>query len=254
MKKFRNNYFKSNADSFSKRKFFGFVNNFFKMHIISFGTKYYHLPFMSTLGAGNRHKESWVNREVLYEYTNEKHSEYSKEKNEYNFNKNWLPMFIDRVDCNNSILDVGCNSGYNLSLFYDKGFHDLYGIDPQKSAVEFIKKNRGYINITEGYFGPLENDVRADCVIFIGSIDRIPYSSDLFDAINRCAKKYVFISTGEFVENFPRDWHFEMARIGFICIEKVTAEDDGDKTKRFDGTFSGDLKKIGSNYMFSRIS
>ena len=126
------------------------------------------------------------------------------------------------MDYTDSILDIGCNSGYNLSLFHNQGFHNLYGIEPQKSAVEFIKKNREYINITEGFFEGSNSCISADCLMFVGSIDRIPYSSRLFETINKCAKKYVFISTGEFVENFPRDWHFEMARIGFICIEKIT--------------------------------
>ena len=63
----------------------------------------------------------------------------------------------------------------------------------------------------------------------------------------------MFISTGEFVENFPRDWHFEMARIGFICVEKVTTIEENGKIERFNGGFDVDLEKIGSHYMFARI-
>lgn len=253
MKKIRYNYFKSDTDSFSKRKFFGFINNFFNKHIFSFSTKYYHMPFMSSLSAGNSHAKSWIDREAVYEYTNEKDSPYSKQTNDYNFNNVWLPLIIDRVDYSDSILDIGCNSGYNLSLFHNKGFHNLHGIEPQKSAVEFIKKNREYINITEGFFEGSNSSISFDCLIFIGSIDRIPYSSRLFDTINNCAKKYVFISTGEFVENFPRDWHFEMARIGFICIEKVTTIEENGKIKNFNGGCEVDWEKVGSHFMFARI-
>jgi len=253
MKKIRYNYFKSHGDSFSKRKFFGFINNFFNIHLIAFSRKFYHMPFMSSLGSGDSHSKSWVDRERVYEYTDEKDAVFSKERMDYIFNKIWLPLFFDRVDHNDSILDVGCNSGYNLSLFYDSGFHNLYGIDPQKSAVEFVKKNREYINITEGVFEYSNISISADCLIFIGSIDRIPYSSRLFDTINKCAKKYVFISTCEFVESFPRDWHFEMARIGFICVEKVTHIEENGKFERFNGGADVDLEKLGSNYMFARI-
>ena len=83
MKKIRYNYFKSDGDSFSKRKFFGFINNFFNAHIFAFSKKFYHMPFMSSLGAGDSHAKSWVDREVIYEYTNEKDTLLSKEKNDY---------------------------------------------------------------------------------------------------------------------------------------------------------------------------
>jgi SAM-dependent methyltransferase len=253
MKKLRYNYFKSDGDSFSKRKFFGFINSFFNKHLFAVSRTFYHMPFMSSLAAGDFHAKSWLNREVLYEYTNEENVVYSEEKSIHIFNKIWLPLFFDRVDYTDSILDIGCNSGYNLSLFHNQGFHNLYGIEPQKSAVEFIKKNREYINITEGFFDGSNSCISADCLMFVGSIDRIPYSSRLFETINKCAKKYVFIATGEFVENFPRDWHFEMARIGFICIEKVTTIEVNDKIERITDISDVDLEKIGSNFMFARI-
>jgi SAM-dependent methyltransferase len=253
MKKLRYNYFKSNSDSFSKRKFFGFINSFFNAHIFAVSREFYHMPFMSSLGAGDSHSKSWIEREVLYEYTDEKDAVYSKEKSDYYFNKILLPLFVDRIGYRDSIIDIGCNSGYNLSLLYDKGFHNLYGIEPQKSAVEFIKKNRQYINITEGFFEGSNSFISADCLMFIGSIDRIPYSSRLFDMINKCAKKYVYIATGEFGENFPRDWHFEMARIGFFCVEKITTVDQNGKYERFNGDFDVALEKIGSSYLFARI-
>ena len=175
MKKIRYNNFKSDADSFSKRKFFGFINTFFNTHIFTFSRKFYHMPFMASFRSGDSHSKSWVDREVLYEYTNEEDAVYSKEKSINCFNKIWLPLFIDRVDYTDSILDIGCNSGYNLSLFYEQGFQNLYGIEPQKSAVEFAKKNREYINITEGLFDASNISISADCLMFVGSIDRIPY-------------------------------------------------------------------------------
>jgi len=252
MKKLRYNYFKSDGDSFSKRKFFGSINSFFNKHLFAVSRTFYHMPFMSSLAAGDSHAKSWVDREDNYEYTNEEGAVHSKEKNDYCFNKIWLPLFIDRVGYTDSILDIGCNSGYNLSLLHNKGFNNLYGIEPQKSAVEFVKKNREYINITEGFFDT-KSCISADCLMFVGSIDRIPYSSRLFEMINKCAKKYVFIATGEFVENFPRDWHFEMARIGFICIEKVTTIEENNKIERITDISDVDLEKIGSNFMFARI-
>ena len=87
MKKLRYNYFKSDGDSFSKRKFFGFINSFFNKHIFSVSQKYYHMPFMSSLAAGDSHAKSWVDREDLYEYTNEENAVYSKEKSNYYFKR-----------------------------------------------------------------------------------------------------------------------------------------------------------------------
>ena len=38
------------------------------------------MPFMSSLAAGDSHAKSWLNREVLYEYTNEENAVYLKKK------------------------------------------------------------------------------------------------------------------------------------------------------------------------------
>ena len=72
-----------------------------------------------------------------------------------------------------------------------------------------------------GYFGPRENDIRCDLLIFFQTIFRIPYQDRLFDAIERCSRKYVLVSWVEDSSNlFNRDLHVGMAKKGFMCIEK----------------------------------
>jgi hypothetical protein len=44
-----------------------------------------------------------------------------------------------------------------------------------------------------------------------------------------------------------------MARIGFICVEKVTTIEENGKIKRFDGGYDVDWDKVGSHFMFARI-
>lgn len=57
---------------------------------------------------------------------------------------------------------------------------------------------------------------------FFSSIDRIPYGVRCFRIIERLASAYVLIASPEFGENFQRVWPFEMAKIGYFCLEKRT--------------------------------
>lgn len=103
----------------------------------------------------------------------------------------------------------------------------MYGLDPQKIVIDFARKNRPFLTVKEGYFGPPENDVECDLLVFFQSITRVPYEDRLFEAISRCAKKYVLIS---WVEDsctmFNRDFHVGLAKQGLMCIEKKVVNEE----------------------------
>jgi SAM-dependent methyltransferase len=46
----------------------------------------------------------------------------------------------DHTSKNESILDIGCSTGRDLSHLYNLGYHNLWGIDPNKEAVTDITK------------------------------------------------------------------------------------------------------------------
>ncbi|WP_373265345.1 class I SAM-dependent methyltransferase [Hungatella hathewayi] len=39
------------------------------------------------------------------------------------------------------VLDIGCSYGVLLSLLKDRGFHNIYGMDEDKSAIAYLKRN-----------------------------------------------------------------------------------------------------------------
>ena len=80
--------------------------------------------------------------------------------------------------------------------------------------------------MTEGFFGPRENDIPCDLMIFFGVYSRIPYHARLFEAIGRQAKKYVLMWNQESLDDFIRDMHVGMAREGYLCIEKRVVDED----------------------------
>jgi len=50
-------------------------------------------------------------------------------------------MFLDNINHDIKILEVGSNVGNQLVCLQNMGFNNLYGIEPQSYAVELSKKN-----------------------------------------------------------------------------------------------------------------
>lgn len=169
--------------------------------------------------------QTWVNAQELdsFNYTGSYENRRQKAENRFKF---MLDMVKDRIDENAVIVDVGCASGHFLEHFYNNGYTNLYGIDPQKSAVEFAKRERPYLTIKEGVFGPQKFDIPCDLLVFFSGISKIPYRDRVFDAIERCARKYVLIRIQEAMNEFDRDVHVELAKRGFLCIDKRVVTKD----------------------------
>lgn len=65
---------------------------------------------------------------------------------------------------NSRILDAGCGTGGTIQFLHNRGFKNIYGIDKSAIALNYCKK-RGILNVTKG------------------NINKLPYSSDSFDAV-----------------------------------------------------------------------
>ncbi|GAL85842.1 type 11 methyltransferase [Sporocytophaga myxococcoides] len=76
-----------------------------------------------------------------------------------------------RFDHCNTVLDVGCGSGRNLIYFLKNGF-DVYGIDPDPSAISRVQKLSSDVNpsFPSDHFN-------------IGVAEELPYAEDYFDLI-----------------------------------------------------------------------
>ena len=169
----------------------------------------------------------------------------------------------DRIQKDSVIFDVGCSAGFFLELWHDRGFTRLHGLDPQEGAIEYARKHRPYLDVEVGFFGPPQHDVQCDLLVFFQTVFRVPYQQRLFDAIDRCSRKYVMISWVEDSCNlFVRDLHVGLAERGFICIEKRVFTDDlvPFGTEGADGLMidyddkGGLVPKFVSHYLFRRVA
>lgn len=73
-----------------------------------------------------KHFHSQVRRDLFFELARYKYSDFKPES---------------------EIIDIGCASGIFLEHLTEKGFKNLYGIDPNPESVEFIKKNLPSANL-----------------------------------------------------------------------------------------------------------
>ena len=198
------------------------MNEFFKYQVIASDRFRYSPPFLGNPMRAHNEKKLWSESDSLfYEYLDDDRREEALRRFAFMYE-----MVEDRIDKDCAILDVGCNTGFFLDQWHERGFTNLFGIDPQKTAADYAREHRPYLKITEGYFGPRQYDVPCDLLVFFGSITRVPYSDRLFDAIDRCVRKYVLVWVQESLDDFHRDLHVGLARKGFICIEKRVVSPD----------------------------
>ena len=207
---------KSAEDFWRKSILFGEINEFFKHPVFSIDTREHTLPFLTNPSWSKKEHERWRTLESMhYEYGDEN----DRVEADRRFEGLWK-IIGPRLNKNWSIFDVGCNTGYFLQKFHDMGFCNLHGIDPQEKAVAYAREHRPHLDIQAGFFGPPKNDVVCDVLVMFKSIFRIPYQAGLFDAIDRCAKKYVILEGISEGWNFCRDVHVGLGKKGFMCIEK----------------------------------
>lgn len=104
-------------------------------------------------------------------------------------------LFIDKINRNIKILEVGSNIGNQLLLLQKMGFKNLYGIEINKYAVEFSKSRTKNINITQGSaFDIPFKDKYFDLVFTSGLLIHIPPPDInlVLNEIYRCTKEYIW--------------------------------------------------------------
>ena len=222
--------FKNATDYFIQRTRHSEFNELVKFQAISSDGHEYTLPFCANPFRAKQEQSSWLHERGGLEY---EYDEEAGRKEALGHFEIAYDLIKDRVPTDATLLDVGCSGGFFLQRWHERGYTNLYGIDPQHESIEHAKKTRPYLNVTKGFFGKKEFDIQCDLMVFFQSIFRVPYQDRLFDAIDRCARKYVLISWVEDSSNiFNRDLHIGMAKKGFMCIEKKV--------------FSPDLKPYGT--------
>lgn len=103
--------------------------------------------------------------------------------------------FINDLDRESKILEIGCNIGMMLVNLQEMGFRNLHGIEIQSKALEIARKRSVNIEYTEGsaYSLPFDNnefDMIFTCHVLIHlPPDRIRKA---LQEINRCCRKFIY--------------------------------------------------------------
>ena len=216
LRNIKNRRYKSPEDLYRKRTRFGELNEFLRYQVINSDENRYSLPLLSNPVKGRDQLKQWQgSTDMFYEYLDDDRR--AEALRRFNF---MYEMVRERIEPDTKILDVGCNTGFFLEQWHKAGYTNLHGLDPSTSAVKYATQNRPFLNVTEGHFGPKQYDIECDLLVFFGSIFRVPYGNNLFDALDRAINKYALIWVQESLDDFHRDLHIGLARKGILCIEK----------------------------------
>lgn len=108
-----------------------------------------------------------------------------------------------------SILEIGCNAGRNLRHLWDAGYHRLYGIEINPSAVKLMSRQNPDMRVHKAV-GPveelLEGHPTVDVIFTMAVLMHIHPDSDfIFGLMARKARKLILTIENE---NFTGPRHF----------------------------------------------
>ena len=168
-----------------------------------------------------------------------------------------VPIIISeikaRVPYNSSILDIGCNCGYYLSLLKKEGFNNLSGVDISPAAIQYGKEHFDLknVNLTVGSFEEVfpvfsKQKKQYDLVYSLGAtIELVHPSFDIVGSMCEISKRYIVLIISEWGHDYPRFWEYEFNRNGFSLVKSI---------RPYDGkTLDSDYAITNSLMVFQRI-
>lgn len=114
--KLRHISFRTQSDSYQKRMYFGIINEFFGRIVVSSDSERYNFPFLHKCNTERTKSEIWTDNKGLYEYKKEE----LKNESDITFDIGY-EMVRTIIQADSVFYDVGCNSGYFLDKFRNKG-------------------------------------------------------------------------------------------------------------------------------------
>jgi pseudaminic acid biosynthesis-associated methylase len=106
-----------------------------------------------------------------------------------------LERFLDKINRDANLLEVGSNIGTQLMCLREMGFENLYGIDVQRKAIEEAHQKRPELNIIEGDALDIPfKDGFFDLVFTSGVLIHIPPENinSAMKEIARCTSEWVY--------------------------------------------------------------
>tara|TARA_Y100000816_G_C25969151_1_gene505730 strand:+ start:215 stop:940 length:726 start_codon:yes stop_codon:yes gene_type:complete len=126
-----------------------------------------------------------------------------------------------------SILDLGCNSGRHLNYLYNHGYKNLNGVDIMKSALDtFDKAFPNCSKVTNKKHDLFQNfllnssNSKYKMVYSVGAtIELIHPSFDIIHEMCRVASKYICLLVQENSQEYPRFYVHEFKKNNFKLLD-----------------------------------
>lgn len=140
---------------------------------------------------------------------------------------NLLSPLISKDD---SILEIGCNTGRNLNHLWQAGYKNVCGMEISEHAVKRLRAEYPCLSLTPIDIGPAELSIQKydsgsiDILFTMSTLEQLhPDSRLLFKEIARVARKYVLAIEPRQGKRshmqYPWDIESEFAAVGLIHID-----------------------------------
>lgn len=141
-----------------------------------------------------------------------------------------MRRYLDDLDRDSEILEVGCGTGIQLRILREMGFERLYGVDVQRYALEICRDDTPGVGIAEANVFALPFQDREFDLVFTNEmlITIAPERVDrAITEIARCTDRYVWGLEFYADEYTEIEWRGEERMLWKTDFEKRFREDHG---------------------------
>jgi SAM-dependent methyltransferase len=127
---------------------------------------------------------------------------------------------------NYKILDIGCNVGRYLNYLSDRSYNNLYGVDINREAISYAKKNKK-LNLKcssiENYLLQKKNNYFDITYTHGATIELIKPTFNIISEISRVTKLYTIFLISENGHAYPRFWRYEFTKHNYniVSVERI---------------------------------
>lgn len=136
------------------------------------------------------------------------------------------------LNCEGSILEVGCNVGRNMQYLFDAGYRNLSAVEISAKALEIMKlkfpiiaKSSSIYNSTIEDWVQSYSSLQFDLIFAMAVLEHIHWDSDwVFSYLSKMSKRYLVIIEDEAqVSNrhFPRKYKGIFENLGMTQLEEI---------------------------------
>ena len=124
------------------------------------------------------------------------------------------------------LVELGCNCGSDMHILHQDGFTDITGVDAGGAALEVFKNNyRGTYDLAQPQHDLFQRYLlqmgAASCDFIYSNgatIELVHPSFPIVAQICRVVKRGVLLDLSEWHQGYPRDYHAQFAKHGFVRV------------------------------------